>query len=346
MKLYNGSQDWDVAQEELAAAGLTDGLPVVPPTAARVQRMLAMHGYQADALVVDQPLLFDEVTWQAAAINAVMAGCKPEYLPVIGAAIEALVADEFNLLGIGTTTGSAAPVFIVNGPIVAKLGLNSAANAMGPGNRANATIGRALSLILRNVGGAIPGEGDMSTLGQPAKYTCCFAENESDSPWAPFHTERGFAASDSVVTVFGASGIIEMVDSSSNTAAGVAVTYAHSMRIAGTCSTGNHMGGGQPLVVVPPEIANIFQNDGYDKARVKQAIFELAHMPLSDLAPAVMERIRDARLREGGLAADAPMTLAQIPEDILIVVAGGVGIKAAYLPAWSSTRAVSRLIRC
>ncbi len=345
MEIYRGPQDWDAAQEQLSAAGLSDGLPLVPPTAERVMRMLDTNGYNPNQAVTSKALLFGEVNWRDVAINAVMAGCRPQYLPVIGAALEALVADEFNLLGIGTTTGSAAPVFIVNGPIVAELNLNGGANALGPGNHANATIGRAISLILRNVGGATPGEGDMATLGQPAKYTCCFAENEADSPWTPFHVDRGFDRSQSVVTVFGASGILEMVDSSSNTAEGIAITYAHSMRNAGSCGHGDTIGGGEPLLLIPPEIANIFQNEGRGKDHLQQAIFERATMALTELAPVVAERIRVARRRENRSDVDALLRIAQRPEDILVVVAGGVGVKTAYLPAWSSTRAVSRVIK-
>src|SRR3954468_8145204 len=195
MQTWNGKHDalWDAAQHELLEAGLTDGLPVIPPTRERVDAALdAAHKNPADAIVVLPPG-YEEVTWRDVAVNAVMAGCAPSYLPVIAAAVEAIAAPEFNLLGIATTTGSATVCVIVNGPIVARIAMNAGVNAFGPGNRANATIGRAVRLTLQNAGGARPGETDMATLGQPGKYTFCFAENEAESPWDPLHVERGFA---------------------------------------------------------------------------------------------------------------------------------------------------------
>jgi hypothetical protein len=181
MEIWRGVPDtgWDKAQEELATLGLTDGLPVVPPTPARVEAMLRAHRYEPEAVVCHLAPMFQPARWQDIAINAVMAGCAADCLPVIGAALEAMAAEEFNLTGVSTTTGSAAPLVIVNGPVASRIGMNGAANALGPGNRANATIGRAVSLCLRNIGGATPGEVDMATLGQPAKYTCSFAENEA-----------------------------------------------------------------------------------------------------------------------------------------------------------------------
>ena len=213
MEIWSGSEDLDVAQRTLYDAGLTDGLPVMPPTAPRVEAMLAGCRQRPDNVVIALPPAFAEVTWRDLAINAVMAGCLPAHLPIVAAAVEAISAPEFNLIGIATTTGSAAPLCIVNGPLATSAQLNAAGNALGPGNRANAAIGRAVSLALRNLGGAVPGEMDMATLGQPAKYTCCCAENEADSPWPPLHVERGFAATDSVLTAVGIAGTLEVIDS-------------------------------------------------------------------------------------------------------------------------------------
>ncbi len=344
MDLWHGAPDGEDTQDALANAGVTDGLPVVPPTPARVARMLEQCVFDGNEVVVILPPLFAEATWQNIAINEVMAGCRPEYLPVVGAAIEALAAPEFNLIGIATTTGSAAPLIIVNGPIVARVGMNAAGNALGPGNRANATIGRAVNLVLRNVGGAEPGEIDMATLGQPAKYTCCFAENEAASPWHPLHVERGFSASENVATVVGAAGTLEVVDSTSRAGADLAQTFAQSMLIAGTVGGSGLLGGGEPLIIMPPELAAIFGHDGYSKADVKAAIYERAVMPLERLSRAVRERLVSNRT-----SADDPGAALRVAEraaDIMIVVAGGVGVKAAYVPTWGgSTRAVSRLIR-
>ena len=248
MELWRGMHDssWDEAQEDLLALGLTDGLPVMPPTRKRVNDMLEMAGVDRNAVLGTLPPAFLEVTWEDVAINAVLAGCEPAYLPVVGAAIAAMTDTAFNLLGIATTTGSAATLVIVNGPVAQAIGMNSEANALGPGNKANATIGRAVRLVLQNVGGAKSGTTDMATLGQPAKYTFCFAENEAASPWAPLHVERGFAPEASVVTVVGTSGSIEVVDTVSAGAADLARTYAQSMLIAGNVSGAGTLGGGEP----------------------------------------------------------------------------------------------------
>jgi hypothetical protein len=346
MELWHDNNDnWQAAQDALFAAGVTDGLPVVPPTPARVSAMLAAHGFDPAEVLTDLPPLFASVTWQDVAINAVMAGCLPAYLPVVGAAVEAIAAGEFNLVGIATTTGSAAPMIIVNGPIVQQIGLNAEGNVFGPGNRANATIGRALTLVLRNVGGAIPGELDMATIGQPAKYSCCIAENEAASPWTPLHVERGFDKADSVVTAVGISGSVEIVDSSSNTPEDLAQTFAQSMLIAGTAGAGGLLGGGEPLLVMPPEIANAFQRAGCNKTHAKALIHERAVLPRDRLSAAIREH-RAVLAQSAGDDANADLRIAESPDDVMIVVAGGVGVKAAYLPTWSGmTKAVSRKLR-
>lgn len=350
MDIWHGSDEtsWDQAQDALYAAGVTDGLPVVPPTAERVARMLKQCGFAADEVLTQLPPAYAAATWQDIAINAVMAGCLPACLPVVGAAVAAIAEPEFNLIGIATTTGSAAPLLIVNGPVAAELGMNAQGNALGPGNRANATIGRALSLVLRNIGGAKPGELDMATLGQPAKYTCCLAENEAASPWPALHVERGFAADASVVTVVGMSGSVEVVDSSSGKPQDLAQTFAQSMLIAGTVGGGGHalLGGGEPLVIMPPEIAQAFHRGGWTKAQVKAAFFESAIMPLDRLSSAVREHLVGLRTAAASVDANAPLRIACRADDVMIVVAGGVGVKAAYVPTWGGkTRAVSHVVR-
>ena len=345
MEFWQGAPDLSCerTQDELAAAGWTDGLPVVPPTAERVARMLHACGLDPGGVLAILPPCYNPATWQDVAINAVMAGCRAEYLPVVGAAVAAIAADEFNLLGIATTTGSATPLVIVNGPIAREIGMNAQANALGQGNRANATIGRAVHLVLQNIGGAKPGENDMATLGQPGKYTFCCAENEAESPWPPLHVERGFAASASVVTVVGASGTIEVVDSESQTAADLAQTFAQSMLIAGNIGSAGLLGGGEPLIIMPPEHAAVFQREGYTKDQVKAAIYERAVLAVDRLSAPMRERIR-ANAAADGIDGDV-VRVANSPQDVMIVVAGGVGRKAAYVPTWSgTTRAVSRCV--
>jgi len=344
MKTWGGAHDaaWERVQEELATVYLSDGLPLVPPTMERVSVMLAANGYAADEEIAMLPPGFETATAGDIAICAVMAGCKAEYRPVLVAAVDALSDMSFNLVGIATTTGSAAPIYIVNGPITEKIGLNAKNNAFGSGHRANATIGRAMTLILQNIGGAKPGEVDMATLGQPAKYSCCFAENTEESPWTPLHVDRGFAADASVVTVVGISGTGEVNDSDSQDAVGLAQTFAQSMLIAGISGGSGLLGGGEPLCLLPPEWAAMFHRDGLTKQQAKQAIWEQAVLPIEKLAPAQ----RKHRMAAASDPNASVIRVAEKADDLMIVVAGGVGRKAAYAPTWGgTTKAISREIK-
>ena len=344
MEIWQGAHDatWEATQTELASAYLTDGLPLVAPTQARVNAMLAHNHYKASDEIAMLPPGFETVTFGDVAICAAMAGCKPEYLPVLVAAVDALSDMNFNLVGIATTTGSAAPIYIVNGPIVERIGLNAKNNALGPGHRANATIGRAMTLILQNIGGAKPGEVDMATLGQPAKYACCFGENVAESPWPPLHVERGFAEDSSVVTVVGIAGTVEVNDSGSSNAGDMAQTFAQSMLIAGVAGGSGLLGGGEPLCILPPEWAAQFHSEGYTKQQAKAAIWERATLSVEKLAPAMrVRRMSAAPDNSAGI-----IRVAENPDDLMIVVAGGVGRKAAYAPTWGgTTKAISREIK-
>jgi hypothetical protein len=333
------------ASETGLSAGFAngDGLPVILPTAERVECMLAANGLNGDEVLCELPPLMGTASWREIAVNAVMAGCLPEFLPVIGAALIAIAKDDFNLLGVATTTGSATPLVIVNGPIVRKIGMNAGANALGTGNRANATIGRAVHLAVQNIGGAQPGEVDMATLGQPAKYVFCFAENETANPWQPLHVERGFAAEASVVTMIAAAGIVEIVDGDSPSGDELAQMLAQSMLIAGSIGgTRGFLGSGQPLLILPPEHAAVFSAGGYSKSAVKQMIYDRARLPLAQLPVTIRQRLIDHRSAFKASDPNGPVIIAENPDDILIVVAGGVGRKAAYVPTWSGMgRAVS-----
>ena len=344
MDIWRGTLDdaWETVQQELAATYLSDGLPLVPPTAERVAAMLSANGYKRDEEIAMVAPSFAMATAGDIAICAVLAGCKTEYFPVLVAAVDALADPLFNLLGVATTTGSATPIYIVSGPIAAGIELNGAGNALGSGHRANATIGRAMTLILQNVCGAKPGELDMATLGQPAKYACCFAENSVDNPWPPLHVERGFAADASVVTVVGIAGTVEVNDSDSQTAADMAQTFAQSMLIAGVAGGSGLLGGGEPLCILPPEWVDMFHREGYDKQKTRAAIWERAWLPVDKLAPAMRAR----RMAAGADPAADVIRVAEKPDDIMIVVAGGVGRKAAYAPTWGgTTKAISRALK-
>ena len=184
--------------------GWTDGLPVVPPTGEKVAACIAALGGEPEFLECRVPPRYGGLTREVLAVDMVMAGCKPDYAPVVRAAMLALTAPAFNLNGVQATTHMAGPLLVVNGPIASEIGMNGGVNAFGSGNRANATIGRAIRLILLNVGGGTPGDLDKSTLGHPGKYTYCVAENEAESPFAPYHVEKGFAPEDSTVFVIAA----------------------------------------------------------------------------------------------------------------------------------------------
>lgn len=344
MNLWQGADDalFERVQEELSATYRSDGLPLVPPSPQRVSAMLAANGYAADEEISLLPPGFEMATAGDIAICAVMAGCQAGCLPLLLAAVEAISDMRFNLVGIATTTGSAAPIYIINGPIVDRIGLNGKNNALGASHRANATLGRAMTLILQNVGQAIPGETDMATLGQPAKFSCCFAENVDESPWAPLHVERGFAADASVVTAVGISGTGEVNDSDSQDAAGLAQTFAQSMLMAGIAGGAGVLGGGEPLCLLPPEWAEMFHRDGYTKAQAKAAIWEQAVLPVEKLPPA----LRKHRMAAAANPSSPLIRVAEKADDLMIVVAGGVGRKAAYLPTWGgTTTAISREIK-
>ena len=190
------------AIEQCYALGWTDGLPVVPPTVERVETFLEYVRRAPDEVLGTLPERRREITVGKVAANAVMAGCKPEYFPVVIAATEAMLDAEFNLIGPSSSQGSAAVLTIVNGPIARELQINCRNNLFGPGHRANATIGRAIRLILMNACASIPGLFDRSILGESAKYSYCIAENETETHWLPLHVERGFDRAQSTVTVF------------------------------------------------------------------------------------------------------------------------------------------------
>ncbi len=333
-------QHFEEVGERMYALGLTDGLPVVPPTEDRIAKML--DGRDPALVLATLPPLLGEATLHRVAFCAVMAGCLPEYLPVLIAAVQAVAEDEFNLLGIQTTTGTAAPAIIVNGPITQRLGINAGTNALGPGIRSNATIGRALSLVLRNVGGAIPGELDMATMGQPGKYTFCFAENEKASPWEPLHVSRGFDHKQSTVTVVGAAGTIEVKDDCSKQAESLLTTFANTMLGAGLVSSTGIIGGGNPLLLLAPNHARIIAREKNREA-TQAFLFEMARLPLSALSPETQMHLEQHRLIQHERGGAAELRVAERPSEIMLVVVGGTGFKSTYVPTWGGgTHAVTK----
>lgn len=314
--------------------GVTDGLPVVPPTQERVAAMIGER--DSSRLVATLPPLRGQATVRGLAMCAVMAGCRPDDFSVLQAATAAVAEPAFNLFGIQTTTGTATPLLIINGPVVQRLGLNTAANALGPGTRANAAIGRALQFVLRTIGGAQPGRGDKATMGQPGKFTFCCAENTLASPWEALHVWRGFAAQQSTVTVVGATGTVEVVDADSADAEGVLSTLARSMTIAGNVGRDHLLGSGEPLLLVAPEHAEIIART-HTRRQAQAFLFEHARLPVRELAPAQAKCLQEAAVTE--------LAVAACPEDIMLVVLGGPGAKSTYVPTWGGgTRAVTRVI--
>ena len=334
--------------------GFSDGLPVVPPTPERVLRMLRGTPRRPQDIVAVVPPNMAPATVEKVAINAVMAGCRPEYLPVVIAALEAVCTDAFNMHGVAATTMGASPVLVVNGPIRERIGMNMRLAALGNGNRANATIGRALRLVVRNVGGARPGGVDRSTLSSPLKFTMCFAEWEEGSPWEPLHVERGFQATDSVVTAFAmTSGPVQIVDQESREPDQVAGSLG--LGLEGVFLSKVHRMPVDALLVVCPEHARSLISAGpYSKDRLRERIQAVTTRPLremvaNEVSGAGIPRASAARMSEVQLAGPAPKFASK--DYIHIVVAGSdAGKFSAAFYGWASgamgSQSVSRKIEC
>ena len=331
--------------------GLTDGLPVVPPTEARVLRMLEGTSRAATDVVVHVPPNLAPATVEKVAISAVMAGCKPEYLPVVLAAVEAACTDAFNLHGVLATTYFVGPLVIINGPIRHEIGINCGPNAFGQGARANATIGRALQLLVRNVGGGRPGEVDMATLGQPGKVGACIGELEEESRWEPLHVERGFEPEQSTVTVFAAEAPRAIRDQLSRSGRSLAASMGLSLE---SIAHVKLHGMDQALLVVSPEHARTFARDGYTKDDVRARIQEVTARPLRELLPsedchkgmrpqALPQDWLDEQGQPTAAALERPIAKFSSPENILIMVAGGTAGKfSAAIGGWASGEAGSK----
>jgi hypothetical protein len=321
--------DLEDEMEALFDRGWTDGLPVVPPTAARVLRMLQGTARAPEEIVAVVPPDLVDCTVEKVAINAVLAGCAPEYLPVVLTALEAACTDEFNMHGLLATTMPVGPVLIVNGPIRRRIGMNAGVNVLGQGNRANATIGRALQLVIRNVGGGRPGGVDRATQGNPGKVSFCFPEDEEGSPWEPLHVERGFAADASTITLFPGEGPRGVVDQLSRDPESLARTMAACLR---TVQHPKLPMVFDAILVVSPEHGRVFREAGWSKAQLKQRLHELTLLEGADI-------VRGA----GGIAEGVPDMFkdAQLPKfrpDGIVVVhaGGGAGLFSTIIAGWAN----------
>jgi len=313
--------------EACIARGWSDGLPVTPPTPERVARMLEGTKRDPSDVVAVVPPDLVECTVEKAAVNAVLAGCRPEYLPVVLAAVEAACTDEFNMHGLLATTYFAGPVLIVNGPVTKRIGMNSGVNALGQGNRANSSIGRALQLIVRNVGGGKPDGVDRATLGNPGKLSFCFAENEEDSPWESLAAERGVPAGTSAVTLFPGEGPRGIVDQISRTPESLAKSFALGLRSVAHPKLAIAF---DAVLIVSPEHASRFRDAGWTKQRLREELLALLTVPGDEL-------VRGADGCEEGLPAGLAGTPIPkfAPDGLLIVHAGGkAGLFSAIVGGW------------
>ena len=271
--------------EAMFARGWSDGLPLVPPTPDRVTAMLSGTIRTPDDIVAVVAPDLVELTVEKAAVNAVMAGCAPAYFRVVLAAVEAVCDERFALHGVAATTFFSGPVLIINGPVGDRIGMNSGYNVFGPGNRANATIGRAVNLIVRNVGGSIPGGVDRSMQGHPSKWTLCFAEREHDSPWTSLSVERGFDQGVSTVTAFAGQGPTPVVDQISRNPESLARTFAQSLLTVAHVKLPMVF---DAMVAVSPEHARVFGEAGWDKHRLRSELMALTTRPGADLVRGMM----------------------------------------------------------
>ena len=326
------ADDEQEALEALHAAPATDGLPVVIPTPARVERMVLASGLDPDMLLGEVGPNQGAATIEKVAINAVMAGCLPDHLPVVIAAEKAICRPELDLTELQSTTHCIAPIILVNGPARHACGpIASGWGALGPGHRANASIGRAVRLIMMNVGGARPGLSDMALLGHQGKFTSCLAEDEENSPFPPLHTSLGYDAGQSVVTVVGteAPHSVVHVGDADDPSSPNRLLRSLAATIANVGSNNAFFRRGAVLVVLNPDHALTLAKAAMSRADVQDALFGLATNPrhlLRSLNPGFA----------GQGADDDPVCALRSPDDVLLVTAGGGGLYSMVMPSWGA----------
>jgi hypothetical protein len=333
----------DDTLEAFHAQRWTDGLPFVPPTEARVAAMVAGAGRPRAQVIATVPPRWAEATVENIAVNAVMAGCLPRHMPLLLAALEAAADPEFGLYSVQATTHPCAVLMLVSGPAVEDLGLNGAHGSFGPGFRANASIGRAMRLVLINVGGGIPGAGDQSTHGSPAKFSYCVAENEAATPWEPFRVTRGFTAGDSTVTVFSGEGPHNINDHVCTSAETTLTVVADTMTTIGHNNAGSVIRG-DVLVAFGPEHAHTIASGGLSKADVQRFLFEHARNRVGTLKLRAMYKAGNWPDWVDVDDDEARCPIVGRPEDIHVVVTGGPGKHSAFIPTFGTSKSVTRRI--
>jgi hypothetical protein len=342
-KIRIGKDAFTEINELFYKRGWTDGLPIIPPTVERVQEILKGADLSPDFVIGEVDPMGGVATVEKIAVNAVMAGCRPAYMPVLMAAVDAVIDPAFNLRGLATTTNPDTPMLIISGSISKQLNINSGTNALGRGWRANATIGRALNLIINNIGGSWPGVTDMSCLGQPGEFTMCLAENDEANPWQPFHMELGHPKVANVVTVIGAEGTHNILGIGQNSEGYLKLV------------ADNLVGMDRPhrsvvLLIIAQDTAAMLAKEGWTISRMSQFISKNALMPFSKY----QERFIDTGVARmfGGVPAwvyetKDPNAMIPVPviDQLLILVSGGPGEKSMLIPGWAGSRAISREIR-
>jgi len=324
---------------------LSDGFPVIAPTPDAVARMVAGSGRGAEDCAGVVPPRGGIATVEQIAVNAVMAGCRPAHMPVLVSAVEAMLEPRFNLASLQATTHPVAPLLIVHGPIAKQIGMNAGAGAFGPSSMANAVIGRAVRLVLWNIGGALPGVSDRSTQGSPSKYSFCIAENADASPWGSFVTDRGLAEGTDAVTVFGGEPPHNVNDHEHGDAEGILRVAADVLRTLGSNTWFIAWHGRKELMLIlGPEHAASIAGSGWSRKQVREYLFRAISRRREELALGGMYGMRDWPAELNQTAADALIPMVPSPDDLLILVAGGEGKHSAAVPSFGATVSVTRAI--
>lgn len=324
-----GDMDVEAFNELAVEQGWSDGMPLFVPTEAKVAKFVdTVRGDNRPYSPVPPRQIVPTI--QAMAANAVMAGCKPEYFPVVTAAMRGVLEPDFNLHGTLATTHPCAPMVMISGPIRKELNVNCSSNCFGQGWQANATIGRALGLMLLNIAGAKPGEMDRSTQGNPAKFTFCFGENEEENPWAPYHVQRGFKPTDSVVTVMSGEGPHNLNDHGSTTGDGLLTTFAGGMATPGANTV---YGKGPSFIIIGPEHAATLKRDGFTIETIREELWQRSRIHISRVSKGNLDTYASTGHKPEG----DYLRIGRSPQDLHITVAGGPGKHSAFIPSFGGT---------
>lgn len=333
------------AIEFMFERGWTDGLPVVPPTPDKVAAMLAGAGREPDELLGSVPARRKTVSAEIVAVNAVMAGCRPEYFPIVVTAMEAVLDPAFNVNTVATSTGGAAICVMVGGPMAEQVGMNGRHNALGSGNRANATIGRAVRLTVANALGAKTGRLDASSVGHPGKYSFCFAERPPEEPWQPLRVEKGYALDDTTVTILASEGPRQVANHLNEDPEGVLLSFAAAMKTPSNFISGKS---GQVAIVLGHEHELALRQAGWSRARALEFLVEHSRVTPAELAAGgiVLESGAQHDMTPG---ADGKLPVVESADDIILITAGGAGSGwSAMIPSWAPakhSRSVTRRVR-